>query len=301
VDHHHIDHIDKLPRTADQTYAKQPDIPIKNPLPDTQQPTIPHILSLSGAGIAPPVQSSAMPSVSAAHNQTMTANAPPRGDVDSTRGNTPSHPIPTNTPLAASQLALREHALEGLDSASATLALHILDSAQAHGLPIVALAARIQEGVRRGMPGPRIVVVTRNLAAALADTRTALGTSTTMAEMQSGAEALLNGVPVAALKQLRAARPTGSIAEPLIALADLSTHGVAPLRASEALAALMVQPGSDTLVRALRAKVVDDIIRGLPADVALSDRAHQIQNRGLHRPRVPLNRPDSMPTQQRVP
>lgn len=170
----------------------------------------------------------------------------------------------------------RDRALQGLDDASAALVLRILDSATMRDLPLAPLATRVREGVRRGVPGPRIVVVVRNYAAALAGARDVLGATAGGAELQSGAEAMLAGAPAAALRQIRTARREGSVVEPLMALADLATHGVSPLRASTALAALMARGGSDAPVRTLRAEVIGDIVRGVSPDAALAGRFRSV-------------------------
>jgi hypothetical protein len=175
--------------------------------------------------------------------------------------------------VATSPSTARARAVDGLDPASATLMVSLLNSAQARGLPIDGVTARIHEGVSRGVPSQQIVGVARNYVASLDNARTALGASATVDELQAGAEALQAGAPASALKQLRAARPSGSIVEPLIALADLSTHKVAPLQASTALSALVARDRSDAPVRALRAAVINDIIQGAMPDAALAYRA----------------------------
>lgn len=113
-----------------------------------------------------------------------------------------THPAAVTPPTASPRPAPTP--VDGLDPESATLVTRILDSATAQGLPTAALAARVREGVRRHVPGPRIVVVTRNYAAALANARAALGNTATPNELQSGAEALIAGTPVSALQQMRA-------------------------------------------------------------------------------------------------
>ena len=142
-------------------------------------------------------------------------------------------------PLRASQA----RAVDGLDSASATVVVSLLDSAEARGLPIDGAVARIREGVSRGIPPQRIVGVARGYVASLTSARASLGASATADELRAGAEAVQAGAPSSALQQLRAARPLGSIVEPLIALADLSIHKVAPLQASTALSALVMVAG----------------------------------------------------------
>ncbi|HXC26222.1 MAG TPA: hypothetical protein VNU46_09935 [Gemmatimonadaceae bacterium] len=209
---------------------------------------------------------------------------------------TPASGLPPSTVASArpvdsdqsSTQRLITRAVDGLDTASAVLVRHILDSASGQGLPVGALASRVREGVRRGVPGPRIAVVTRNFAAALGAARTTLGSSASSTEIQAGAEAIAAGAPLAALRQIRSARSGGSIAEPLVALADLTTHGVAPLQASTALAALVARDRSDVPVQALRARVVGDILRGTPPNTALADQVRQTTPLDPPRQQVPF-------------
>jgi len=186
-----------------------------------------------------------------------------------------ARPKNSGQPVLSPTSSVSAPAVEGLDAESAVLVWRVLDSASARGLPVVALALRVREGVRRDVPGPRIVVVTRNFAAALGDASTTLGPSASSTEIQAGAKAMVAGAPASALRQIRTARSSGSIAKPLVALADLTTYGVAPLQASTALAALMVHDRSDVSVQALRARVVSDILQGTPPNAALADRVRQ--------------------------
>ena len=150
----------------------------------------------------PSAQLNATPSTTVpAHHPTI-AN-PPR----TSEGGAASHRLMAPSQIAAVAPSLstsQERAVDGLDSASATSVVRILDSAQARGLPIDGAADRIHEGVRRGVPTQQIVGVARNYVASLDSARTALGASATVAEVQIGAEALLAGTPPGALRQLSA-------------------------------------------------------------------------------------------------
>lgn len=184
--------------------------------------------------------------------------------------------MPSPHPVAPASVSPVVH---GLDAESAMLVQQIMDSASVRGLPVTLLASRVREGVERGVPGPRIVVVTRRLAAALRDAKTALealkGPASPL-EVEAGAEALVAGAPVSALRQIRAARPAGGVTEPLLALTDMTAHGVAPLRASAALAVLAAHDPADGGIQALRAHVVSDILRGTSPDAALAGRMRQV-------------------------
>lgn len=203
------------------------------------------------------------------------------------RGGT--HPLsPTTLASRADTPTLVPHILSaryddvvaGLDSTSALLVTRLLDSAASRGVPMPSLIARVREGVQRGVPGPRIVVVARNYATALTDAQAVLGTSASPLDVQSGAQALLAGIPVTTLRQLRAARPAGALAEALVTLTDLAAHGVAPAGASTAVLALVDRGGSDAAMQALRADVIGDIVRGTPPDAALAGRLRQYEQHG---------------------
>ena len=228
---------------------------------------------------SPPLTAAPFSTIHAHRPTVATVPHTPDGDVAPSHLTTPSQQaavVPPVAPsLSPSLSPSQRQAVAGLDSPSATVVLGILDSAQTHDLPTERVVTRIHEGVHRGVPPEEIIAVTRNYVASLANARTTLGPSSTNAELQAGAEALLAGAPPSTLKQLRTARPKGSLVESLITLADLCTHGVAPLQASMALATLVAHDESDMRVRALRTNVIADIIRGAVPNAALAYRARQ--------------------------
>ena len=149
---------------------------------------------------------------------------------------------------------------------SATVVVSLLDSAEARGLPVDGAVTRIREGVSRGIPPQRIVGVARGYVASLTSARASLGASATADELRAGAEAVQAGAPSSTCNSSGAARPLGSIVEPLVFLADLSIHKVAPLQARYFFFCTRhAWRVRCTSVRALRTAVCDIIRGALPA------------------------------------
>ncbi len=219
-----------------------------------------------------PSQQPSAPHTNIANNSTASHPIEPLANHDSTITTQAS---PTHEPQTSSARKTYAQAIEQLDNESAKIITSVLDSTIANNLPVASLMARVQEGIQRGVPPARIIVVARNYASALKTARTALGTTTSPKEIQLGAEAVLAGASGSVLQELRTARPNGALSEPLLALTDMATHGVPPRSASSALASLMSRGDSDASVMLLRTTVVGDILKGASPTAALAKSAQQ--------------------------
>lgn len=149
----------------------------------------------------------------------------------------------------------------------------LADSLRAAGLPWQPLYAKAAEGVLKGADDARIVTAIRTLARELSEARTALGHDSDEAELIAGASALHAGAPAATLRRLREnrgpRRAKGSLAVPLVVLADLASRGIPPSVAGASLEALAARNASDDQFVALRAAIERDIQAGRsPADAA---------------------------------
>jgi hypothetical protein len=113
-----------------------------------------------------------------------------------------------------------------LDPETAAAVRSIIESAAAQGVPGEPLAAKALEGQSKGATGQRIVLAVGNLAIDLAAARTALGATSSSAEVVAGAGALRAGVSSEVLSQLKAAQGTHSAILPLATLTDLVARGV---------------------------------------------------------------------------
>lgn len=175
----------------------------------------------------------------------------------------------------------------------------LADSLRAARLPSDPIYAKASEGVLKGAEDARILAAVHRLARALGDARRALGDDAEEAEVVAGASALQSGVPAVMLRRLREAqRPParGSLATPLIVLADLVTRRVPPGVAAAAIDSLVARraPGED--FAALRAAVERDIDAGRAPDAATLLRTRSLLeglnagDRGTNR-RVPRSGP----------
>lgn len=136
--------------------------------------------------------------------------------------------------------------LEGKFSPGAMRAIGaMLDSSRVEGLPTEPLILKSLEGVSKGAPEPRIVVVVGEVLASLRSARVALGPETPATDLAAGAAALRAGVTPSALERLRRARPPGRLAVPLGLLTDLVSGGMAPGAAEERVVDLARSGASD--------------------------------------------------------
>lgn len=164
----------------------------------------------------------------------------------------------------------------------------LVDSARAAGLPTEPLVQRALEGGSRGVDNERVVNSVRGLLARLGTAREALGASASEAELVAGASALYLGVGRDTLSLLRKHRTTGSLALPLVVLADLIHQGVPHDSATAIMLSLGDAGISDEGYRALRQGVLLDIRSGIPPAAAASMRAQGAllgRSRSAPRPR----------------
>ena len=162
---------------------------------------------------------------------------------------------------------------ERLGSTTRASIERLADSLRGVGLPTQPLYAKAAEGVLKGADDSRIVAAIRTLARELGEARTALGEESNDAELIAGASALHAGAPPATLRRLRessgARRAKGTLAVPLVVLADLASRGIPATVAGASLEALAARNASDDQFTALRAAIERDIEAGRrPIDAA---------------------------------
>jgi hypothetical protein len=159
---------------------------------------------------------------------------------------------------------------ERLDAATAAEVERIVDGARARGLPTEPLISKALEGAAKRAPGERIVAVVRAQAEAFGSARSALGDSSSEAEIVAGAAALLADVPGDSLARLRVARPHQSLVIPLVVLSDLVARRV-PTGAASSAVLLAARAGArDADLLRLRERVERDIASGAsPGGTAL--------------------------------
>jgi hypothetical protein len=186
-----------------------------------------------------------------------------------------------------------------LNTATRQAIERLADSLRSARLPSDPIYAKAAEGVLKRAEDARILAAVQRLARALGDARRALGDDAEEAELVAGASALQSGVPPAMLRRLREAQrplPRGSLATPLIVLADLVTRRVPPGVAAAAIDSLVARNAPSEDFAALRAGVERDIDAGRAPDAATLLRARSLlealsaADRGTNR-RVPRSGP----------
>jgi hypothetical protein len=178
-------------------------------------------------------------------------------------------------PLGAQARPAAERLAARLDPATRQQVLVEVEAARAAGLPTEKLVDRALEGASKRAPGPRIVIGVRRLRAALAESRTALGTSSTPIEVEAGASAIEANVGSRVLAGLRRARPDGSLTVPLAVLTDLVAYGVPVDTAARTV--LAVARARDAALVAYQRDVERDISVGAVPATAASLRAGALE------------------------
>jgi hypothetical protein len=172
-----------------------------------------------------------------------------------------------------------------LDAATLLAVNSVIDSARLQGLPIEPLVQRALEGAAKHAAPAQITAAVRRLAQELTTARGALGSESSLAELDAAASALRAGVRPEDLTRLRHRR-TQSLTVALATLADLVTSGVPPDSAAAAVIALAGSARDDQIAEFRRA-VERDIALGAPPAVAASVRVDAALQQTPGAPRKP--------------
>jgi hypothetical protein len=165
-----------------------------------------------------------------------------------------------------------------LDSATQAALRRELSRAQARGLPLEPLEAKVREGqIKRAAP-TRIRSAVTALATRLDSARAALGPGSNAAELVAGADALAAGADGGALRTLRTAGGPRDLAAPLGALAQLVASGVAPSRATQMIVELLKRGVAPREVLAFGVAVESDVGAGVPAEESAVFRLRSIES-----------------------
>ena len=187
------------------------------------------------------------------------------------------------------------------DSVTAFALRSLLDSAVERRIPTGPLVSRALEGAARRASSARILLVVREHAAAMSDARDVLGGSSTVADLDAGADALKAGITRDALRSVRSTRPSTSVAMPLTVLTDLiRQRGLPPASALDAVMTIARAPSSDEALQGLQVTVAKNAIRGPGMALEALKRYVRITVPGLVSPsapatgeRKPIRPPDS--------
>jgi hypothetical protein len=176
--------------------------------------------------------------------------------------------------LAPAALRAQDARLDArLDARTRDAVVVLIDSARAEGIPSEPLVQKALEGASKHADGPRILIAVRMLARELGDARSALGPSSTDAEVIAGASALHAGIAPAALSRMRASRAHGSLTVALAVLSDLIARGVPGDTATTVISALTGAGAPDAELLRFQQGVERDIAQGATPSAALGVRA----------------------------
>jgi hypothetical protein len=165
-----------------------------------------------------------------------------------------------------------------LDSATQAALRQEMTRAQARGLPLEPLEAKVREGqIKRAAPA-RIRSAVAALATRLDSARAALGPGSNAAELVAGADALAAGADAGALRVLRTTGGARDLAAPLGALAQLVASGVAPSRATQMIVELLKRGVAPREVLAFGVAVESDVGAGVPAEESAVFRLRAIES-----------------------
>jgi hypothetical protein len=160
-----------------------------------------------------------------------------------------------------------------LDARTRDAVVILIDSARAEGIPGEPLVQKALEGASKRADGARILTAVRMLARELGDAHSALGPSSTDAEVIAGASALHAGIAPAALSRMRASRTHGSLTVALAVLSDLIARGVPGDTATTVISALTGAGAPDAELLRFQQGVERDIAQGATPSAALGVRA----------------------------
>jgi hypothetical protein len=155
-----------------------------------------------------------------------------------------------------------------LDPRTRAAVVALLDSARRAGIPTDPLVLRALEGASKKADGRVIVVAVRNYMNDLSAARSALGPSSSEADVLAGASALRAGVSVRELEKVRAARAGVRIATAVGVMGDLVSHGVSSDTATALVSDLVRLGVADEQLVALQREIVLSVAGGTPAGTA---------------------------------
>ena len=163
-----------------------------------------------------------------------------------------------------------------LDPGTRAAVLQTLETARASGLPTDPLIDKALEGATKRAPASRIEAAVEAMLQRLRQSREALAPAPGDRDIAAGADALAFGVPLDALRSMRAIRPRGSVAVPLAVLTQLVASGVPVPRATIMVSDLIRRGARDEQLIALSDDVRWDVAAGASPEAALD-----VRTRGL--------------------
>ena len=180
---------------------------------------------------------------------------------------------------ASAQLRAQEVRLLAIrDDATRTMVREFVEAARLRGTPVEPLVSRALEGVAFKASPRRIEEAMVALEKRIARSRELLAPRASVDELAAAADALANGVPAGAIRDLRKTAPNRSITVEIGVLTELVAKGVAPGKAGAMVRALMARGATGTQLTELNAAVQQDVAFGVAPIAALELRGRGVMS-----------------------
>ncbi|MDA1080162.1 MAG: hypothetical protein O2973_00580 [Gemmatimonadetes bacterium] len=180
---------------------------------------------------------------------------------------------------ASVQLGAQEARLLAIqDDATRSMVRDFIEAARARGTPTEPLVSRALEGVAFRATAKRIEQAMVALEERIGRSRELLAPRATVDELAAAADALANGVPASAIRDLRKIAPYRQITVEIGVLTELVAKGVAPKKAAVMVRDLMARGATGTQLTELNAAVQQDVAFGVTPVAALELRGRGVMS-----------------------
>ncbi len=164
------------------------------------------------------------------------------------------------------------------DDATRNMVREFVEAARTRGTPVEPLVSRALEGVAFKASPKRIEQAMVALEKRIAKSRELLAPRATVDELTAAADALANGVPAGALRDLRKTAPAREITVEIGVLTELVAKGVSPKDATAMVRGLMARGATGTQLTELNAAVQRDVALGVSPVAALELRGRGVMS-----------------------
>lgn len=164
------------------------------------------------------------------------------------------------------------------DDATRSAVRDYIEAARVRGTPIEPLISRALEGVAFRASGKRIVQAMEALEKRIARSRELLAPRASVDELAAAADALANGVPEGAIRDLRQTVPNRQITVELGVLTELVAKGFAPKQAAAMVRDLVARGVTGAQLTTLLAAVQQDVALGVSPVAALELRGRGVMS-----------------------
>lgn len=155
-----------------------------------------------------------------------------------------------------------------LDARTREAVVAVVDAARRDGLPTEPIIDKALEGASKQASGAQIVAVVRSLVGDLKRAREALGPTSSVKDVEAGAQALRAGISLRELERLRVARAASPVASALEVMTILTNDGVPADSIAPRVVSLVLAGASADQLYGLRQEIKRYMSGGVAAPTA---------------------------------